>query len=188
MTPGLAEDVHGDHVRGDVRRAVRRWTVAGAAAEAGPIGAGERKVLTAAAQHQEGVTRQQLCVLTRYKRSTRDLYLQRLRARGFLADAGDRITATEAGIAELGGAYEPLPTGAALLDHWRQHLPAGERACLEVLVAAYPEAVDREQVGERTTPRYQRSTRDLYLQRLRSRRLITEPGRGLVRPAEELFG
>jgi uncharacterized protein len=158
--------------------------VADGAGDLGSIGVGERKILTAAAQHPEGVSREQLTVLTGYKRSSRDTYLQRLRARGLVLD-GDRIVATETGIAELGDAYQPLPTGSALLEHWRQRLPAGELACLEVAVAKYPEAVDREAISEATS--YQRSSRDTYLQRLRSRQLITEPGRGLVRAADALF-
>lgn len=150
-----------------------------------PMVVGERRILTAAAQHPEGVSREQLTVLTGYKRSSRDTYLQRLRARGLIID-GPTITATETGIVELGDGFEPLPTGAALLQHWRAKLPAGELACLEVAVAAYPEAVDRDRISEATG--YQRSSRDTYLQRLRARHLITEPVRGHVRAAEALFG
>jgi uncharacterized protein len=166
------------------RAAAPRPAPGAAAADAGELGKGERAILTAAAQHVEGVTREQLTVLTGYKRSSRDTYLQRLRAAGLVED-GERIRATEAGVAALGADFEPLPTGAALLDHWRGRLPAGELSILEVLVAAWPEAVDRERISEATS--YQRSSRDTYLQRLRSRQLITEPARGTVRAAEELF-
>jgi hypothetical protein len=65
-------------------------------------------------------------------------------------------------------------------------LPGGERAILEVLIAAYPEALHRDQVAERA-PQYRRSSRDTYLQRLRSRRLVTEEGRGQVRASDMLF-
>jgi uncharacterized protein len=156
----------------------------GAPAPPGELGKGERAILTAAAQHAAGVTREQLTVLTGYRRSSRDTYLQRLRAAGLVVE-GERITATDAGVAELGPDFEPLPTGAALLEHWRNRLPQGERAVLEVLVTAYPDAVDRDAITEATS--YQRSSRDTYLQRLRSRQLITEPARGSVRAAEELF-
>lgn len=45
----------------------------------GALGKGERAVLTAIAQHSHaGCSREQITVLTRYKRSTRDLYIQRL--------------------------------------------------------------------------------------------------------------
>jgi uncharacterized protein len=146
---------------------------------------GERAVLTAAAQHDGGVTREQLTVLTGYKRSSRDTYLQRLRERELVVMDGERIVATAAGIAALGPNFEPLPTGEALLEHWRAQLPAGERAVLEVVVAAWPEAVDRERISEATE--YQRSSRDTYLQRLRSRQLVTDAGRGQVRASPNLM-
>lgn len=149
-----------------------------------PLPKGERAILTAAAQHAEGVTKEQLTVLTGYKRSSRDTYLQRLKERGLVAGDGERILATDAGVAALGPAFEPLPTGPELLAHWRRKLPAGELAVLEVAVAAYPGAADKERISEATG--YQRSSRDTYLQRLRSRRLV-EVHRGEVRAAEALF-
>jgi uncharacterized protein len=165
-------------------RAAAPRPATGAPAPAGELGKGERAILTAAAQHAAGVTREQLTVLTGYRRSSRDTYLQRLRAAGLVLE-DERITATDAGVAELGPDFEPLPTGAALLEHWRTRLPQGERAVLEVLVTAYPDAVDRDAITEATS--YQRSSRDTYLQRLRSRQLITEPARGTVRAADMLF-
>ncbi len=165
-------------------RAARREQGNGAAPPEGAIGKGELRILTAIAQHQDGVTREQITVLTGYKRSSRDTYLQRLRARGLICDGG-RITARPAGIDVLGPDFEPLPTGSALLDHWRQRLPQGERAVLEVVVAAWPSPVHRERISEATE--YQRSSRDTYLQRLRSRRLVEYVGPGEVRASETLF-
>ncbi len=164
-----------------------RTTGNGAAGEepSGPLPKGELAILTATAQHAEGVTREQLTVLTGYRRSTRDTYLQRLGERGLVGLHGGRLVATPAGVVTLGADFEPLPTGPALLEHWRHNLPVGERTILEMLVQAYPEPVDRERLSEQT--RYQRSSRDTYLQRLRSRQLVTEEGRGLVRASEMLF-
>jgi hypothetical protein len=53
------------------------------------------------------------------------------------------------------------------------------------MVAAWPEAVDRERISELT--QYQRSSRDTYLQRLRSRQLVQDVGRGQVRASDNLF-
>lgn len=150
-----------------------------------PMGAGERKILTAIAQHSDGVTRKQVTVLTGYKRSTRDRYIQLLRGKDLITDNGERIIVTQQGIAALGRDYEPLPTGAALLDYWRHNLPSGELACLEVAVASYPEPVDRETISDQTG--YKRSTRDRYLQSLKLRHFITEPSRGLICANNELF-
>lgn len=152
--------------------------------DSGPLGKGQRAVLIAIAQTPDGVSREQLSVLTGYKRSTRDLYLQQLGASGMI-QRGDPIRATVAGIAELGDDFEALPTGDALRAHWMQKLPAGERAVLEVAVNAYPGTVGAEQISEETN--YKRSTRDLYLQKLASRKLI-ERDRGEVKASATLFG
>jgi hypothetical protein len=155
----------------------------------GEVGAdlpkGERVVLTAAAQHVEGVTREQISVLTTYKRSTRDKFLQHLQAGGFVDQRGDRLFATAEGLAALGSDFEPLPTGAALLDHWRNKLPEGERVVLDVAVAKYPDTVSREDIDAATN--YKRSTRDKFIQHLVSRRLLALVGRGSVIASGTLF-
>jgi hypothetical protein len=99
---------------------------------------------------------------------------------------GDRLVATDAGVAALGAGFVPLPTGDALRAYWLQRLPEGERRLLQVLVDATPNAVDREAISEAAG--YRKSTRDLYLQRLGARRLVVPEGRGAVRAAAELFG
>src|SRR5205807_8610327 len=95
------------------------------------LGIGEKKVLAAVAQYPEGVTREQLTVLTGYRRSSRDTYLQRLRAAGWV-HIGARVFATPEGIAALGDDYTPLPSGLALQTYWLGRLPEGERKILEV--------------------------------------------------------
>jgi hypothetical protein len=150
----------------------------------GELGRGERTVLTAIAQHPAGVTREQLTVLTGYKRSTRDLYLQKLGAGGFISREGAGIVATDAGVSALGDDFDPLPTGDELRAYWLSKLPQGERTVLEALIERYPYSVHRQDLDVG----YQRSTRDLYLQKLASRKLVESPGPGLVRASEELFG
>lgn len=146
---------------------------------------GERACLIAIAQHTNGVRREQLTVLTGYKRSSRDAYLQRLKERCLIEQSGDRITANDAGISALGSDYEPLPTGAALQAYVLARLPEGERRVLEVLIAAYPNQVERADIDAATG--YQRSSRDAYLQRLGARELIETVGRGAVKASEDLF-
>lgn len=152
------------------------------------IGAGERAILTAIAQHgDQGVTSEQLSVLTTYKRSSRDTYLQKLRAAG-LIDTGNHgtHTASEAGLAVLGPDFEPLPTGEALRAHWLQTLGGGERYILEEVLAAYPSAIERELLGC-AGEKYKRSSRDTYLQKLTARKLVEPVGRGSVRASATLF-
>lgn len=124
-------------------------------------------------------------VLTGYKRSSRDTYLQRLGAARLIFSERDRLLATEDGLRYLGPDFEALPTGDALREHWLRRLPEGERRILEQLVAVYPEAVDRDGLSDVTG--YKRSSRDTYLQKLSSRRLVEFPDRGAVRASEILF-
>jgi uncharacterized protein len=149
------------------------------------LGKGERVILTAVAQYpDDGVTREQLTILTGYKRSSRDTYLQRLTSAGFATLNGNgNIHATEAGVSALGD-FEPLPTGDELRRYWLDRLSGGEQALLRVLVEAYPKTVDREALSEATE--YKRSSRDTYLQRLSARKLIVITRDG-IRASEELF-
>lgn len=145
---------------------------------------GEAATLAACIQFPDGLRREQLTVLTGYKRSSRDAYIQRLRERGYVDTVGDRVTATDAGIAALPDA-EPLPTGQALQEYWLAKLPEGERKILEVLLEHGGSAIPRGDLDAATG--YQRSSRDAYLQRLRAKQLISEPSRGEVCASENLF-
>lgn len=146
---------------------------------------GELATLKAVAQFEHGAQRDQLSVLTRYKRSSRDAYVSRLVAKGFVQVTGTGIVATDAGIAALGDGYEPLPTGRALQEHWISRLPEGERKIFEMLLAAGGDPVNREQIDELTG--YKRSSRDAYLSRLGARRLVEVVGRSEVKAVAQLF-
>lgn len=158
--------------------ATRRQAVPGASVSMPP---GERATLTACAQHAGGCTREQLSILTGYKRSTRDAYVQRLREKGFLDTSRDQITATDAGIDALGSTFEPLPTGARLREYWIAKLPEGERKVLQVLIGHYPDAASRETIDDSTG--FKRSTRDAYIQRLKARQLVKVSRDGITAAA-----
>jgi hypothetical protein len=143
---------------------------------------GEHRILTAIAQLADGATRQQLTVVTGYKASTRNAYIQRLRIRGLVTDT-DRLRVTVEGRAELGSDFEPLPTGAALVERLRSELPEGELLVLEALLTRAP--LTRDEVGDQTG--YKPSTRNAYIQRLRARELIYVEG-DLLYPDEQLTG
>ena len=147
------------------------------------IGKGERACLTAIAQYDEGVDREQITILTGYKRSTRDAYVQRLQAAG-LVDIGPPIRVTSEGLSALPSDFEPLPTGDALRAHWLRRLPAGEAAVFQLLVDSYPRAVSRDEITNLTE--YKRSTRDAYIQRLGTRKLVVARS-GEVVAADMLF-
>lgn len=144
---------------------------------------GERAVLIAAAQF-DPVEREQLTILTGYKRSSRDAYIQRLREKGYVEVSGSSVTITPSGEDALPADYSPLPTGVDLQGYWLGRLPEGERRILENLIEAYPNAVERTDLDEATG--YKRSSRDAYLQRMKAKRLWDPAGAG-IRASEILF-
>ena len=149
------------------------------------LGRGERRILAAIAQHPEGCTRTQITVLTGYRRSSRDTYLQRLLSAGLVEKRQERLTCTEAGLASLGVDFEALPTGLALRSYWLEHLPRGETTLLRALINAYPSPLAREALTD--VSGYRRSSRDTYLQRLIARELVERSGDGSVRASDQLF-
>lgn len=149
------------------------------------LGKGERITLTAIAQHDAGVTRPQLTVLTGYKRATRNTYLQRLGAAGFIESSPEgRIFATADGVAALGDDFDPLPTGEALREKYVRELPEGERRILAELIAAWPEYLTRDELTERTG--YSRATRNTYIQRMNAKEIIDVRGSDVF-ASERLF-
>ena len=155
-----------------------------AASSNGHLPPGEKATLIAASQYADGITREQASILTGYKRSSRDAYIQRLIGKGYVEVQSGNVVATDAGVEALGSDYEPLPTGEALQRYWLDRLPPGERAVLETLIPAYPQALEREAIDKVTG--YKRSSRDAYIQRLKARQLVTLD-RGGVRASDVLF-
>lgn len=150
-----------------------------------PLPRGERAILTVCAQYPDGAERDQITIMTGYKRATRDAYLQRLREKGLIdTPRGEPVVATQDGLDALGDSYKVLPTGQALIEHWLDRLPVGECAIFSSVVDAYPSAVDRRSISDATG--YKRATRDAYIQRLKSRRLITIESDG-VKAADVFF-
>lgn len=144
---------------------------------------GEEKILAALIQYPDGLDRSQITVLTTYKRSTRDRYLQFLQAKGLVVDRGGKLFATEEGIAALPDA-EPLPTGTELQQYWLSKLPVGEEAILKCLIERHPQAMTRDELSEATG--YKRSTRDRYLQFMQSKQIVVAESDG-VRASDTLF-
>lgn len=153
--------------------------------ENGELPQGEKEVLMQIARYVHGVEPNQLTVLTGYKRSSRNQYLQRLKTRHLIEDRRGLIVANEAGIAALGSAFNPQPaTGAELQEYWMSELPDGEKRVLKLLIAEAGVPVAGEKIDEATG--YKRSSRNQYLQRLRSRGLVEKVG-SEVKAAPSLF-
>jgi len=156
-----------------------------AAAESnGRLETGEKAVLLAAAQNHPA-DRESITVLTGYRRSARNRYIQFLQAKGFIEDQGGNIVPTSAGMAALGSDYTPLPTGSDLQRYWLERLPKGEKDILAFVLRSGGQPVDRELLSEATG--YLRSTRNRYIQLLQARHLLKAGASSVVTPAAMLF-
>ncbi len=143
----------------------------------GGLAKGEKLVLQAIAQHPEGMTREHITVVTGYKTSTRNAYIQRLLQKEYVYIENDKIVAMQAGIAALGSDYKPLPTGRDLLNHYIATLPEGESRVISAIVMAreyWKQGLTRDEISGETG--YKTSTRNAYIQRLGTRKLIEERG------------
>lgn len=111
----------------------------------------QRAILTVLAQFPEGRTMTQLGMLTGYSSKGGGFRnsLGALRTAGLIG-RGEPVIATAGGITALGGAWEPLPSGAALLEHWVAQLPKAEGLILRALVDAYPGTMARTEVADAT--------------------------------------
>lgn len=153
--------------------------------QTGSLPRGEQIVLTACAQYEsDGCTREQLTVLTGYKRSSRDSFISRLKDRGMVEIRGESIVATGRGVRELGSNFTRLPVGDELAKYWLQRLPEGERMVLEIVLKAYPTPVHVDQISEKTG--YKRSSRDSFIYRLAAKKLVARSD-GIIIPSVNLF-
>jgi hypothetical protein len=130
------------------------------------LGKTERTLLAVLAQHGPR-THGQLALLSGYspKASTIGVSLGKLRRAGYVAD-GQPITATRAGIDWLGD-YEPLPTGRALIDYWRNKFGLTEQRVLDAVLQVYPDHTSQAEVAQITGYSPTASTIGVALGRLR---------------------
>jgi hypothetical protein len=148
---------------------------------------GKRRMLIALAQHRAaGLTPTKLSILTGISRGggTWRTYLGELRSAGWV-EGSDQLKITADGMKAL-GSYDPLPTGRALIEYWRQRLgDSGKRKIFDVVVAAHPRALAPEAVAAKTDIAIGGGTWRTYVGELRGLELIT--GRGELRASDDLF-
>lgn len=171
-----------DHIYEKPGKVLSKFAEKSGFVAAAAMGEGEKKVLVAIVQQDDGVAREYLTLVTGYKRSTRDAYIQRLAARGYVQVFDGVVAATDEGRANAGN-VAPLPTGRDLAEHYIRTLPDGECKVFEFVYNSRG-PVTRDQISEATG--YKRSTRDAYIQRLRVRQLLNLRG-DMIKASDNLY-
>jgi hypothetical protein len=116
------------------------------------LGRAERRILAVLAQHGRRST-VQVAMLTGYSHKSGGFRnaLSSLRTAGYITrDGNGEVDVTGAGFAALGGDYEMLPSGPALLHWWYGQLGKAERLILAEVVAAWPDPLSVEDIARRT--------------------------------------
>jgi hypothetical protein len=151
-----------------------------------PLSKAERLILTALAQHGDS-SKSKVAILTGYSGTGGGFNnaLGSLRAKGYI-QGSDPLELLGAGLTALGD-WTPLPTGRDLLDHWRKQLGKAEREIIDVLAAAYPRSLTKEQAAAATASQYEPTGGGFNnaVGRLRTLELVT--GRGELRASDSLF-
>jgi hypothetical protein len=154
---------------------------------AGELSRMHRAMLIALAQHPAGLTKKQIHVHTGYASSgsTSAAFAELVRE-GWV-DANGPLTITHAGLQVL-GPFEPLPLG----DDLREWLLAGdklstmEKSLLERICAAYPNAIAKGSVLEKTGYASSGSTSAAFAKLVAYHYAIPQ-GSSMLKAAEELF-
>jgi len=108
----------------------------------------ERAILTALAQYPQGRSQQQVSLLSGYSATSGSFSgaLASLRRSGYIEGTAAALRVLPAGLDALGG-WEPLPTGAGLIDYWLERLKPAERAVLRALIDSWPDAMTQAEVS-----------------------------------------
>lgn len=143
------------------------------------------RLLAALATHSI-LTHRKLAMLARVKRggSTWRAGMAKLRSEGWITEQGEDTTITEKGRAHAGD-LEALPTGEALIKHWRAILKGGATLrVFDFLVSVQPKAVTPEALAEKCGFELGGSTMRGALAKLRGFELIPK---NELRASDELF-
>ncbi len=152
------------------------------------VGAGGlRRMMIALAQRRQGLSARQLGVRAGLssKSGTFTTYLARARSAGWIDGTKGQLIITPKGLSALGD-WDPLPTGAALLQHWLGQLgDSGASRMLRALADSYPNPLSKQELAEAAGMTGNSGTFTTYLARLRSLELVE--GLRELRASDELF-
>lgn len=140
-----------------------------------------RMVETLGRMHPLRLTKAQWGTISHMKTTsgTWSTYLGDIRKLGFLDENAIGFTLTEAGFEYLGGQPDPM-TPDELQQHYRKILRAGAVRMLDAVMAAYPDGIDRETLGEQIEMSTSSGTFSTYLGELVRNGLAEKNGSELV--------
>ncbi len=147
--------------------------------------AGERAVLKVIAGDPDGVTTDDIAVLTGYKGTARYEHLRKLMARGYIEKREELYFGTGIGGLALGSDFELRPTGFELRNQVLNRMAEGdEKSVLVILIDRHPENVSKEEIqqiiNKKGTATYE------ILRKLGAKKLITLD-KGKARASDKLF-
>lgn len=116
-----------------------------------PVSGAPRRLMDVLVRFPDGCAKGRAASLAgiSQRKSTLKNALAKLRKLGYIEESGDPLIPTAAGIETI-GEPDPLPTGDELYAHWAEQLNPSQLACLDVLLAAWPDEVPRDLMAERT--------------------------------------
>lgn len=160
-----------------------------------PLRSGAMRMLSMVAMfHPKLITKEQIAVLSGFtaRGGTFNTYLRELKAKGWVREIGDAYEITEEGLSSVGEVPESPPDNSALLDMWASKFRAGAGKLLRIIAEAYPDAISRDELSEKSGMSYSGGTFWTYLRELRRAGLISNEVSGegfpdLFRATDELF-
>lgn len=137
------------------------------------LGRAERALLTALVQFPDGLSKARLSLVSGYSSTSSSFSnaLGALRSAGLVDRGVSPIRATPAGLEAMPVVPAP-PTREERIAFWGGRLGKAERTFLDVLTAAYPDSLTKEEISERTGYSATSSSFSNALGRLRSLELV----------------
>jgi hypothetical protein len=134
------------------------------------------------------LTKSQLATLSKLspRSGTYGTYFSALKSNGFIELDGDHVMASKTGLDFIGEAPVPLQSSEEVIDMWRNNLKGGARRMFDALVAYYPHAMTKQELGNATELEPTSGTFGTYLSMLRSNGLIETRGHE-VKASGDLF-
>ncbi len=150
---------------------------------------GAMKMLKAVARFSPNpITKFQMATLSGFsaKGGTFNTYLSELKRNGWISEENKRFVITEEGVKNVGD-YSDLPTDSIeIVDMWASKFRAGAAKMLRAIAKAYPNSIQKEELGEETEFTISGGTFNTYLSELRRNNLIVIHGNEIT-ASKELF-